>query len=138
MARGLRANRSILRLVKILEDRLAQSSENDTSDENQISFLPNIAPMRKDTDFHKYMTAANEALARSQIQAYRHINETFAINKNNRFVVEFADSLSTFGLICTYDTENHANLMQRSIPDSTTTVGNWTGSLAEKVLNERT
>ncbi|CAH0480405.1 unnamed protein product [Peronospora belbahrii] len=83
VARGLQASRSIPKLVKILEDRLVQSSCNNTSDDNQLTFLPNSTPMREDMDFHKYMTAANKAIAMSQIQACRCINE-FLANKNKR------------------------------------------------------
>ncbi|CAI5729259.1 unnamed protein product [Peronospora farinosa] len=83
VARGLRANRFIPRLVTILEDRLVQCSCNDASEKNQLSFLPNGIPMREDIDFHKYMTASNDAIATSQIQACRRINECFA-NRNKR------------------------------------------------------
>ncbi|CAI5740515.1 unnamed protein product [Peronospora destructor] len=83
VARGLRASRSVPRLVKMLEDRLVQSSCNNDRDKTQLSFLPNSTPMREDIDFHKYMTAANDAIATSQIEACRRINEFFS-NKNKR------------------------------------------------------
>lgn len=84
--RGLRASGSISSLINILEDRLVQSRNNNTSDDGQLLFLPNGSPMREDMEFHKYMTAANEAIALSQVQACRRINE-FLVNKNKRLVV---------------------------------------------------
>ncbi|CAI5724948.1 unnamed protein product [Hyaloperonospora brassicae] len=76
VARGLRASRCLPKLVRILEDRLAQSGSMHASNVSQFPpFLPNSTPMHEDVDFYKYMSAANEAIAISQVRACRRINQ---------------------------------------------------------------
>eukprot|EP00644_Phytophthora_capsici_P014145 jgi/Phyca11/98962/e_gw1.3.859.1 len=77
--RGLRADRPS-DLVKILEDELIQSNNSTNYD---FRFLENAKLMHEDVAFLHYMTEANKAITRSQIQACRRINE-YAANKNKR------------------------------------------------------
>ncbi|KAL4110382.1 hypothetical protein PRIC1_002073 [Phytophthora ramorum] len=90
VARDLRMGNPTAKLVGILEERLVESGSIDSTDAFELRFLTNTTAMRKDVDFLQYMTTANEAIARSQVQACRRINE-FAANKNKRKTRE-ADS----------------------------------------------
>ncbi|KAG3189587.1 hypothetical protein PC128_g11693 [Phytophthora cactorum] len=82
VAQGLRAGHPTSKLVKMLEDRLGQGN-NDASKDFQLRFLQEQTSVREDVDFLQYLTVANEAIARRQIEACRRINE-YAANKNKR------------------------------------------------------
>lgn len=82
VARGLRAGYPTSTLVACLENQLVQCNS-DPGKGYELDLLPDKDLLYKDDNFYQYMMAATEAIARSQIQACRRINE-YAANSKKR------------------------------------------------------
>ncbi|KAI9921527.1 hypothetical protein PsorP6_000824 [Peronosclerospora sorghi] len=71
VARGLRATSPLIpTAIHVLQARLDQRP---TDNMWHVPMLPPTTRMRHDADFHAYMTAANEAIARTQLDACKRI-----------------------------------------------------------------
>ncbi|KAG6578107.1 FtsJ-like RNA methyltransferase [Phytophthora cinnamomi] len=88
IARGLRSRDAIKKVVEALEGQIARTSD-DTNGSFEHRLLSNRTQMLDDADFLQYMTAANEAIARVQVEACRRINE-HAANKKKRKIRDVA------------------------------------------------